>query len=270
MKTRIHGQGQPPPTTGPLVIGITGSIGCGKSHVRETLAELGADGIDADVVAHHVMAPGGPAYEPLVAAFGPDVLRPDGVVDRSLLGARVFSDPGALAQLEAIVHPAVVQTIRARVAASTAPAVAIEAIKLLEAGLSASLCDEVWVVACSEEDQLERLARTRGMSTDELRRRRTNQMPQQQMVKSADRVIQTDGTLIETERHVLRAWLELGLPLAGARVAGRRGNQLLIAVRLDAPAVRAFYERLGFTECGRLTEEIAGRYVDQIMVEFPL
>lgn len=270
MKAQSQRLGRRLPRTAPLVIGITGSIGCGKSHVRETLAELGADGIDADVVAHQVMAPGGPAYEPLVATFGPDVLRSDGVVDRSQLGARVFSDPAALAKLEAIVHPAVVQAIRTRVAGSTAPAVAIEAIKLLEAGLSASLCDEVWVVDCSEEEQLERLARTRGMSAAEMRRRRANQMSQEQMVKAADRVIPTGGTLIETERCVLRAWLELGLPLSGARVAGRRGNQLLIAVRLDAPEARTFYERLGFTECGRLTEEIAGRYVDQIMVEFPL
>ena len=270
MKPRTHRLLHHFPRVAPFVIGITGSIGCGKSHVRETLLELGADGIDADVVAHQVMAPGGPAYEPLVAAFGPDVLRPDGVVDRSQLGARVFSDSAALAQLEAIVHPAVVQEVRARVAASTAPAVAVEAIKLLEVELNVSLCDEVWVVICSEEEQLERLARTRGMSAAEMRRRRANQMPQDQMVNAADRVIQTDGTLIETERCVLRAWIELRLPLTGARVAGRRGNQLLIAVRMDAPEARAFYERLGFTECGRLTEEIAGRYVDQIMVEFSL
>lgn len=270
MKPRTYSLGRQLSKAAPFVIGITGSIGCGKSHVLETLVELGADGIDADVVAHEAMAPGGPAYEPLVVAFGSDVLRSDGVVDRSQLGARVFSDGAALAQLEAIVHPAVIQAIRTRVADSTAPAVAIEAIKLLEAGLSASLCDEVWVVACSEEEQLERLARTRGMSAAEMRRRRTNQMPQEQMIKAADRVIQADGTLVETERCVLHAWLELGLPLPGARVAGRRGNQLLIAVRMDAPEARAFYERLGFTECGRLTEELAGRYVDQIIVEFPL
>lgn len=259
-----------PRRTTPLVIGITGGIGCGKSHVRETLVELGADGIDADIVAHEVMAPGGPAYEPLTAAFGREVLRPDGAVDRARLGTLVFSNPAALAQLEAIVHPAVIRVIRARVAGSVAPAVAIEAIKLLEAGLSASLCDEVWVAICSDEDQLERLARTRGMSVDEMHRRRANQMPYEQMVEAADRVIPTDGTMIETERRVLRAWLELGLPLRGARVAGSRRNHLLIAVRVDAPEARAFYERLGFTECGRLTEEIDGRYVDQIMVGYPL
>ncbi len=256
--------------TAPLVIGITGGIGCGKSHVRETLVELGADGIDADTVAHEVMAPGGPAYEPLIAAFGREVLLPDGVVDRAKLGALVFTDPDALARLEAIVHPAVYQVSKARVAGSTAPAVAVEAIKLLKAGLGVSLCDQVWVVTCSEEDQLERLARTRGMSAAEMRRRRANQMPHEQMAKAADRVIHTDGALVETERRVLRAWLELGLPLPGARVAGSRRDYLLIAVRMDAPESRAFYERLGFTECGRLTEEIAGRYVDQIMVEFPL
>jgi dephospho-CoA kinase len=256
--------------TAPLVIGVTGGIGCGKSHVRETLVELGADGIDADLIAHAVMTPGGPAYEPLIAAFGHEVLLPGGAVDRAKLGALVFTEPSALAKLEALVHPAVLQVIKARVAGSTAPAVAIEAIKLLEAGLGVSLCDQVWVVNCSEKEQLERLALNREMSATEVRRRQANQMPYAQMLQAADRVIHTDGTLVETERRVLRAWLELGLPLPAARVAGSRRDHLLIAVRMDAPEARAFYQRLGFIECGRLTEEIAGRYVDQLMVEFPL
>ena len=156
-------------------------------------------------------------------------------MDRAKLGALVFADPAALAQLEAIVHPAVVRVTRTRVEGSTAPAVAVEAIKLLEAGMSTSLCDEVWVVACSEEDQLDRLARTRNMSAAEMRRRHANQMPFEQMVEAADRVIHTDGTMVETERRVLRAWLELALPLPGARVAGSRRDNLLIVVRMDAP-----------------------------------
>lgn len=270
MRQLVHRIGNHPRVSVPLVIGITGGIGCGKSHVRETLVELGADGIDADTVAHEVMAPGGPAYEPLVAAFGREMLLPDGAVDRVKLAALVFADTVALAKLEAIVHPAVYQVIKGRVEGSTAPVVVIEAIKLLEAGLGVSLCDQVWVAACSEEDQLERLAHTRGMSRAEVRRRRANQMPHAQMAQAADRIIHTDGTLVETERRVLRAWLELGLPLPAARVAGSRRDHLLIMVRMDAPDARAFYERLGFTECGRLTEEIAGRCVDQIMVELPL
>ena len=101
----------------------------------------------------------------------------DGLVDRGKLGARVFGDPAALARLEAIVHPAVGQAIRARVEASTAPLVVIEAIKLLEAGLARSLCDQVWVALCTRRHQFARLQASRGMSADEVRRRLANQMP---------------------------------------------------------------------------------------------
>ena len=99
----------------PLVIGLTGPIGSGKSHVRSVLVSLGAEGIDADRVAHEVMAPDGPAYPGIVAEFGPAILGAEGLVDRGLLGARVFGDSAALARLEAIVHPAVGQAIRDRV-----------------------------------------------------------------------------------------------------------------------------------------------------------
>jgi dephospho-CoA kinase len=200
----------------PFVIGLTGSIGCGKSHALETLVKLGAEGIDADKVAHEVMAPGGAAYEQIVAAFGPDILSASGAVDRVKLGERVFRDPAALARLEAIVHPAVYAETKRRVETSGAPAVAIEAIKLLEAGLSVGLCDEVWVVVCSEAEQLARLARSRGMSPEEVRRRRANQMSPELMAERADRIIRSDGTLEETESEVLRLWVALGLPLPTA------------------------------------------------------
>jgi dephospho-CoA kinase len=134
-------------------------------------------------------------------------------VDRVKLGALVFRDPAALARLEGIVHPAVYEATKARVANSRAPVVVIEAIKLLEAGFSVTLCDQVWVVVCSEAAQLERLARSRGMSAEEVRRRRANQMPHDDMARSADRVIDTNGTLAETEEKVWQAWQALGLPL---------------------------------------------------------
>jgi dephospho-CoA kinase len=197
----------------PLVIGLTGPIGGGKSHVRSVLVSLGAEGIDADHVAHEVMAPDGPAYRDIVAEFGPDILGPDGLVDRGKLGARVFGDPTALARLEAIVHPAVGHAILARVEASTASMVVIEAIKLLEAGLAHTLCDRVWVALCTRRHQFARLQASRGMSADEVRRRLVNQMPPAQMAAQAHRVILTDGTTAETAQTVLAAWVELGLPL---------------------------------------------------------
>jgi dephospho-CoA kinase len=181
--------------------------------VRSVLVSLGAEGIDADVVAHEVMAPDGPAFAGIAAEFGPAILGAAGAIDRGKLGARVFPDPAALARLEAIVHPAVGEAIRERVAASTAPLVVIEAIKLLEAGLARSLCDQVWVALCTRRQQYARLKASRGMSADEVRRRLARQMPPAQMAAQAHRIIRTDGTTAETAQAVLAAWAELGLPL---------------------------------------------------------
>ena len=161
----------------PFVIGLTGPIGTGKSTVLSDLVSLGAEGIDADRVAHEVTAPGTAAYADIVAAFGREILAADGQIDRRALGRRVFADAGLLARLEAIVHPAVAQAIAERVAASHAPAVVIEAIKLLEAELSRKLCDEVWVTRCSRRQQIARLRASRGMSEAEVRRRLASQMP---------------------------------------------------------------------------------------------
>jgi len=197
----------------PIVIGLTGGIGTGKSTVLQNLVALGAEGIDADQVAHQVIAPDGPAYAAVVAEFDPAIVGPDGRIDRGALGRCVFADPAALARLEAIVHPAVGQVIAARVAASSAPVVVIEAIKLLEAGLSRRLCDQVWVTVCPEATQIARLAAGRGMTEAEARRRLANQMPQAQLLAQADRVIDTRGALAETAIQVSEAWAALGLPL---------------------------------------------------------
>lgn len=197
----------------PFSIGLTGPIGSGKSHVRNVLVSLGAEGIDADLLAHQVIAPDGPAFEPVLAAFGRELLGPDGTIDRQRLAAIVFSDAQALVRLEAIVHPAVAQAIAARIAASTAPAVVIEAIKLLESGMSRTLCDEVWVTQCSLRQQLARLKKSRGMSAEEVRRRLAHQMPANQMAAQAQRLIHTGGTMAETALKVLGAWVALGMPL---------------------------------------------------------
>ena len=196
----------------PLVIGLTGGIGSGKSNVLHELVALGAEGIDADQVAHQVIAPDGAAYAAVVAEFGPEIVGPDGRIDRGALGRRVFADPAALARLEAIVHTAVGEVIAARVAASSAPAVVIEAIKLLEAGLSRRLCDQVWVTVCPPEEQIARLAAGRGMSETEARRRLANQMPAEQMIAQADRVIDTRGALADTAIQIMAAWAAAGLP----------------------------------------------------------
>lgn len=141
-------------------IGITGPIGCGKSTVARWLGErAGVDVIDADHEARLVLAPGTPEVEAVYDRFGRDLRRQNGELDRAALGRIVFGDEAALRDLEAIVHPAVRPRIieaMDRAEARGARAVVIEAIKLVEGGL-AELCDEVWLVTCAPEAQLERL-----------------------------------------------------------------------------------------------------------------
>ena len=182
------------------VIGLTGNIGVGKSTVLAMLRALGADVIDADQVAHAVMRPGEAAYEGIVAAFGADILAPDGAIDRAQLGARAFRDPEALQRLEAIVHPAVFVRTKQRLTASQAPVVVIEAIKLLEAGLSVTLCDAVWVVTATRE---------RSLSRAEAELRIDAQPPQEDKIKRADVVIDNRGALAETGAQVEAAWQAL-------------------------------------------------------------
>jgi dephospho-CoA kinase len=124
------------------------------------LGARGAVVIDADEVARAVSAPGQPAHDEILAAFGDVVRAPDGSLDRAALARLVFADPDALRQLERIIHPRVRPAILARIdAAATdgAPAVVIEAIKLVEGGL-AELCDEVWLITCDVASQTARLA----------------------------------------------------------------------------------------------------------------
>src|SRR5687768_5850295 len=90
-----------------LVVGLTGGIGSGKSTVSKLLAEMGAVVIDADAIVHEVQAPGGAAFQPMVDHFGPDIVGPDGALDRQAVAAIVFNDPEQLAALNAIVHPLV-------------------------------------------------------------------------------------------------------------------------------------------------------------------
>jgi len=145
------------------IIGLTVSIGTGKSVVRRMLEHLGAYGIDADALAHRAIAKGAPGYDAVLKTFGRFLLAPDGQIDRSRLGKIVFNDPEALAALEAIVHPLVVQAVDILIRRSPHKVVVIEAIKLLESNLSA-MCDAIWVVYSPPEIQLDRLMQNRHMS----------------------------------------------------------------------------------------------------------
>ena len=209
------------PSTGrarPLRIGITGPIGCGKSTVAGWLGERpGVVVIDADVVARDVLAPGEPALDAVMARFGSNLLRADGSLDRAALGREVFADPVALADLEAIVHPAVRPRILAamdRAADDGAVAVVVEAIRLVEGGL-AELCDEVWLVTCDPEVQRARLV-GRGSAEADAEQRMAAQAGLDERVRpTATRVIDTSGERARTQAIVDAAFDALFEPSTG-------------------------------------------------------
>ena len=190
-------------------IGITGPIGCGKSQVARWLAELGAVVVDADVVAREVTAPGTPGHAAILRRFGAAVTAADGTFDRRALGRVVFADAAALRELEAIVHPEVRPRILRAVddaEAAGAPAVVVEAIKLVEGGL-AGLCDEVWLVTCDAAAQRARLLE-RGLDDQDARQRIDAQAGMADRLRSdATRVLDTSGSATET-RAVVAAELE--------------------------------------------------------------
>lgn len=189
----------------PIVIGLTGNIGTGKSTVAAMLADLGADVIDADKVAHAVMRCGTRVHREVVEAFGPGILSANGEVAREPLGSIVFANPSALAELEAIVHPAVIKVIDRRIAETGAVVVVIEAIKLIESGL-ADRCDSIWVTTCRPDQQIRRIMQARNLSADSAKQRMEAQAPQAEKVARADSVIHNEGSLSATREQVEVAW----------------------------------------------------------------
>lgn len=190
-----------------VVIGLTGPIGCGKSTIAGWLREAGATIVDGDRVAREVVEPGEPAFDAVVASFGDAVLRPDGTLDRAALGRIVFADPGQLARLESIVHPVVRPRIVAAVDEAQrrgAPAVVVEAIKLIEGGL-AETCDETWIVMCTGEEQLRRMV-GRGSTAGEASLRISAQADFVAMLPAATRVIDTSGAPAGTRDRVLETY----------------------------------------------------------------
>jgi dephospho-CoA kinase len=192
------------------LIGLTGNIACGKSLVLDLLFQRGANVIDADRVVHRLMEPGGTIYGPVVEAFGKDILgesdaQGNRTIDRRKLGALVFAEPVQLRRLEQISHPCVRVDLLRQIQESTAPVIVIDAIKLIESGL-ASASDDLWVVTCPPEIQLERLMKRNNFSREEALLRIQAQHPQAEKVALASVVIDNGGSLEETERQVQQAW----------------------------------------------------------------
>jgi dephospho-CoA kinase len=193
------------------LIGLTGNIATGKSLVGRLLGELGAHVIDADALVRDLQRRGAPVYAAIVAEFGAGILRPDGEIDRARFGALAFGDPDVMRRLEAIVHPAVGAEIKNQLSKikderpNEPVIVVIEAIKLIEAGLSKQ-CNVLWVVTARPEVQRERLMRARGMSAADAQLRIEAQPPQSEKTKLADVLIENNGSLPQLQALVRRHW----------------------------------------------------------------
>jgi dephospho-CoA kinase len=206
-----------------LRVGLTGGIGCGKSAVAAMMAELGCHVLNADKMAHALIAPGAPAYKEIRRHFGQHVVAPNGSVDRARLAAVVFSDPAQLKTLNSIVHPGVLRELDRqldRLAAKDPQGVAVvEAALLIESGYHASLARLVLCI-CTVEQQLERLTNPtfgRAMPHEQAEKRIAAQMPLEEKRKLPHDEIDCSGSLEYTKKQVRK--LVDGLKQAAAAPA---------------------------------------------------
>jgi dephospho-CoA kinase len=195
-----------------LRVGLTGGIGAGKSAVARRLARRGAVVIDADVLAREVVAPGTDGLDQVVAAFGREVLRVDGTLDRPALGARVFGDDAARRRLEKVIHPRVRARSAELVAAAAPEAVIVNDVPLLIETGQAPSYHLVIVVEAGEVTRIRRLIEARGMTDEQARARIAAQAGDDQRRAAADVLLTNDGGLGELAAQVDALWDRRLLP----------------------------------------------------------
>ena len=195
-----------------LNVGLTGGIASGKSTVAAMLVEEGAFHIDLDILAHDVEKPGTPAWQAIIEAFGPEIQNEDRTINRAGLGAIVFADPKKMAQLNAIVHPAVLTAWRCQleeIKKEKADAIVLSDVPLLiEAGLK-QMVDLVLLVYISPEEQVRRLMARNGYNREEALSRLSAQMPIKDKLPLADLIVNNEGSRNETRKQVAAVWREL-------------------------------------------------------------
>jgi dephospho-CoA kinase len=194
-----------------LNVALTGNIAAGKSAVADLFRRWGATLVDADEIVRELQAAGGAVLREIEARFGPAVLRPDGSLDRAALRGRVMADPGELAALNAIVHPAVQRRQAELVAAarSRGDRIVVSDIPLLFEVADPAAFDAVVLVDAPEEVRLSRLVRERGLDPAEARRMIRAQMPAREKRARSDFVIDNAGDRAALERAAVEVWRTL-------------------------------------------------------------
>lgn len=194
-----------------LLVGLTGNIASGKSAVAAMLVAKGATLIDADVLARRAVRVGTPGYDAIVKRWGPEILSPDGVLDRAALRRRVFDNPDELAQLNAIVHPEVGRMRDEMVAEATerGDRIVVADIPLLFENNLIDDFDRIVLVDAPRPLRLERLVRDRQLRETEAMAMIARQMPAELKRARADFVIDNDGTHEQLRARVEEVWRAL-------------------------------------------------------------
>jgi dephospho-CoA kinase len=184
-------------------VGLTGGIGSGKSTVLQMLQVLGAGAVDADAISRATTASGGPAIAAIAARFGAEFITADGALDRDRMRERVYTDPAARRDLEAIIHPLVgAETARQAAAARAAGArcVVFDIPLLVESGRWRALVDRVLVVDCLPSTQLARVQARSGLAQEQVQAIIAAQASREQRLAAADCVIHNEGLTLEQLR----------------------------------------------------------------------
>jgi dephospho-CoA kinase len=193
-------------------VGLTGSIATGKSTVSEMFRRKGAEIIDADQIAREVVEPGTEGLARIVREFGPGMLDEEGKLNRERLGARIFQNPAEREKLNRLLHPLIVDSMRAKtekIKKEKDPDLLIWDVPLLIEGNLTQWVEAVILVYTPKEIQLERLMKRNALSKEEAEKRILAQMDIEEKKKYADYVIDNRGTLSETERQVDQLWKQL-------------------------------------------------------------
>jgi len=194
-----------------LVIGVTGNLGTGKTTVSKMLVELGAKHIESDEVGHEVLQRDKVARRQILKAFGKYVLSSSGEIDRDKLAKLVFDNAEALARLNHITHPRILNLVRKKIeeyGRQGAKVVVVEAALLIEAGWKSQV-DQLWVTTAPEATIVARLMKSRGMSEEQILDRLRAQMPQEDKARQADVVINTDCPMEELRTRITDLWTTL-------------------------------------------------------------
>jgi len=178
-----------------FTVGLTGGIGCGKTTVADLFAARGAAVIDTDQIAHSLTAPQGAAMPALIAEFGADFATPEGAMDRAKMRALVFTDPGARARLEAILHPRIREATAAAALIATGPYVMFVVPLLIESGTWRERVARVLAIDCPEEVQVARVMARNGLPEPQVRAIMAAQVTRAQRQAAADDIILNDGGL---------------------------------------------------------------------------